>query len=547
MVQESQSTSIDIKKSKTKKRIEFYPYYVVMHTNNLAICMASGFLGPRFEDGAVRDHNYRSNSLILSKLPIPDNYFLEAFGDLDYGAVCVVLVSLPKSLLKTRVLPFSYVESVIFSSESDRDEFTAKLSGYSDIPNIKLPFEVDGDVFPISKNNKKINISLINEVSPDRSYYFSVDKLTGLIFGLFFSFYKLRNPKNTLLLAKFSEIDLSGLSSVEILKGINKALGLFSDSDDSFFLLERLFEYLLSIETKNGFDPKNFLNSLKTAGYADLTADHKKVIDGFCRHSLDILDLRRDLTSLEDEPGKVIPRAILLFMLSPDSNKLGSLFSMYPKLGSKVYVLTSMLIGCLAGGSRLPSEVKSFSDRSALIVPDFVFDINMGKVGLFEASSSYDENGTCSTNLLYKGESFITFRLNPDEKLVSIVGALKSAGYKTGFTKNGALVVEGVINSLPSYKITFQLIQSFWMPFKQAIKASAAIPIKSFNKTTMNLLADEFGFNDKAILTTLESLGKSYAVEISMYAAVENFTKSEAGYIFEQISSKYENLMKKLT
>ena len=152
-----------------------------------------------------------------------------------------------------------------------------------------------------------------------------------------------------------------------------------------------------------------------------------------------------------------------------------------------------------------------------------------------------------STNLLYKGESFITFRLNPDEKLVSIVGALKSAGYKTGFTKNGALVVEGVINSLPAYKITFQLIQSFWMPFKQAIKASAAIPIKSFNKTTMNLLADEFGFNDKAILTTLESLGKSYAVEISMYAAVENFTKSEAGYIFEQISSKYENLMKKLT
>jgi hypothetical protein len=535
-----------IKKNKSRNKIESDLYYVVMHTNNLAICMASGFIGPRFENGAVRDHNYRSDTLIINSLPIPENYFIEAFGDLKYGAVCIVSVKIPKIFIGTKILPFSYVESVIFSSQLDSDEFSAKLSGYSDIPDFKLPLRVDQTVFPVALDDTlKINVTLHEYLNPDQGYYFSVDKLSGLIFTLFFSINKLKKPAIIKKLIKLSELNSTILGPNDFFKKITQILDLFTDLEEGFFLLDKLFNFLNSAEAKNGFNPKLFLNQLKTVSYQASTESQRRIIDGFCKHSLDILELRRDLTSLGDEDGKVIPRAILLFMLSPDSNKLDGLSSMYPNLGNNVYLVASMLIGFFAGASTLPSNIKSFSNDSALIVPDFVFDLTIGGVGLFQFESSFDETGSSANRLTYKDKKLIDFRLNPDERLTNISNALRAAGQKVGFGSDGLMFAE-VANDSCKVTIIFELINSFWSPLDHAIKASAVIPLKVFNKTVGEILTCESNPTNKGVLLTIKPLGKSYGIELSMYSYINNFSKIQAAHTCKEIFNKFEDIIKKL-
>jgi hypothetical protein len=541
----SQKTSAKIKKRNSKNKTEFDLRYLVMHTNNLAICMAAGFICPRFENGAVRDHNYRSDVLLLSSLPIPDHYFLEAFGDLNYGSVCVLELRITNNLVGARILPFSYVDAVIFSSESEKDEFSAKLSGYSDIPDYKIPLKVDEKIFPVAGNALRISFTPDNNPSFDQSFYYYVDKLSGLVFALIFALNKLKDPKKIEKFSSLSELNSPISTPIDFIKLIIQPLELISISEDSFFLLERLCNHLISNKAKNGFDPKLFLDELKRVDYDQLSENQKKIADGFCKHSLDILELRRDLTSLEDESGKVIPRAILLFMLSPDSNKLEGLFSTYPKLGNNVYLVASMLVGCFAGASTLPSDIKSFSNGSALILSDFVFDLVMGKVGKFQFESSFNEDGICKTRLVYKDKKVIDIKSNPDVISIKIFNALEAQGQKVTFSKDGTLLVM-VSNDLCSVKIKFELTYSFWCPSTLSVKASTTLPLRNINKSILELLASEANPSEKGILLTIQTLGKSYAIDLGMFSTIDNFTNLQAQYVCKEIFIKFQDLFKKL-
>jgi hypothetical protein len=470
---------------------------------------------------------------------------LEAFGDINYGSACVIELKVPKELNDARVLPFSYVGSVIFSSQLDKDEFVAKLSGYSDIPDTNIQLRVDNKIFPVASSFS--TASIIQDVSHnlDKKFYSDVDKLSGTVHALIFGLNRLKNLNKLGNFVRLSEVNESLLNPINFPKKVGQLLELFSDSEDSLFLLERLCNYLSSAEVDNGFDPIFFLNDLKINAYRDATEIQRKIIDGFCKHSLDILELRRDLTSLEDEVGKVIPRGILLFMLSPDSNKLDKLLLTYPRLGENVYLVASMLIGCLSGAAKLPSDIKSFSNDSALGISDLVFDMVMGRIGRYQCDSSFDENGFRKTRLIYKDRKIIDLKSNPDERLVLIFNAFRAAGQVVRFDNDGTLLVDFGDESC-KVKIRIELISSFWRPSVLAVKASAVIPLKLFNKTTREILTSESNPTKGGVWVTVQPAGKSFVVELSMFSLIDNFINSEAQYICKEIFTKFQNMSNKI-
>lgn len=380
------------------------------HETNLALCLASGFVGPRTEPSAAPDHHLAHGGLVCSTFPVAAEDITAARGGLDYGSVALVEIRREPAMERQSLddggcrlpsrIPLAYVEKVYFQSDAAKKDFIARAGSYGDVPVDVVDYATDSTLFPESSlefgrdQSRDIGQQVRDPIEP-------IDKVAGGIASL------VHVAQHTPSL-RVDELLLAAINAGQQgVMGIAAAVASLLDPVDTKLAMAAARQ-LEQCHPRQGFDPATFLEQVAAMpGYGS-------VVGRFSRHALDIVSARREVSddAFSDADGKVGARALLLFMLNPDAEKMDAVQARVPNLGARVHALASFFVGCFLGLAAMPVSWKATSRDAFLAVGLIAFKLGSATEPELQSQVEWQPDGSGHTKILH-GTRVLAERIVP--------------------------------------------------------------------------------------------------------------------------------------
>lgn len=434
------------------------PTYAAMHETNAALCLASGFLAPRLEENAARDHHYTAGRVVLEHPAPSARSLLLAKGDLPYGVVLAVELDTERlppgfDVDDAEVIPLSAAKRLVFADEQSRLEFEARTSAYADIPRNILPYEVDSALFV----SPELPLTQPGEAGPGtegsraarggdqlRARMSLLDRCAG---GLAAAFSTLNSPGGAELLPALAGLGdgMGQLSSpVQLVWDLVARVDASMDVSAYKPLLASIVSALCELDIADGFSASSVLKKINVALDAPGGGSANGAAQRFVRFAQDVVALRRELpdAAFADVAGSAVPRGALLFLLNPEPETLSAVRVRTPSLGARTYLVAATLVGVRAGMARLPSDTKS-DPAAFLAIPSFVLAATRGAVAPLSVTSRWEQSGAKLSELAWGDSVLAQVRLPPSADRLALVETATRAGIAATFSpSDGALVAE---------------------------------------------------------------------------------------------------------
>ncbi len=446
---------------------------VPMLDTNLALCLASGLLGPRFEAAAARDQHAIAGHLVLVEHPVASD-IAQARGDVKYGSVVLVELDTDKLLgaggaleSAPQILPLSFVRRVVFATEEKKSDFAARNSAYGDIPSGLVPLVVDAALFPEdvpgeasstdphtvanaaptppSEMAKAVVAStpVANAGDLPASTMRTTDAIAG---GLraFFAAVTVVGREEDIVAAGTLRFDESTQVDGSALLGAF-ASALDPEEKDPWYrhLATLAANVLDKWRVQEGIDAGLLLDDIEElANFSSLPqgASARAFFD-YARKAVDASSPIPP--NAYEDAGSIVPRGLLLFLLNPAPDRLGAIPKRIQRLGPRVYAFACALSGYRAGMARLPALVKATPPESLLATAELAWQLCGRESARLDVSRKWSADGSQVVRLLY-GARELARVVTPASPMVSgLLAAISKAGFEAAIgSTDGAISLD---------------------------------------------------------------------------------------------------------
>jgi len=523
--------------------------YAAFHETNLALCMAGGFLTARWEPSAARDHHSRSGGkILLSRSPVRAFFIKSARGDLDYGVVALAEIKVASASddFMPAPLPIAKVRRVLFRTEEDRTVFCARVSGYEDVPIDIVKLEVEPRAF--GKESHQLDIPYDIGKPPDHpgdSLSINVDKVSGALASLLAATRLKEGERGIDLLTKVLASGTLPANLAEMAKAISTALG-HSDEEQAYLsMVQVIVNMLAKMHPREGFSPMEFIDLLSCKILED-TKHAQKTPGGLMQRMKDILEARADITSdaFLDVPGKIIPRALLLFLLNPAIERLLTTAERLPTVGCSVLFLSSFFAGCFSGLTSMPAKLKA-PDRDAFLgLGLLAHDICQKEPLDLKIQNDWESNGNGRRLLRCHGFTIMSCPLNSPKALLDCYRYAEHAGLSPMFERD-----TGILKVFPDFSkrdrfFSVTLASSPTIPSEEAVMLGLVLNSEFSNKDGTMLIARlAVKSHDTGIFAreAASDKKKKMKVELIAYCPIRLLTSSGLKQIVTAIEAAIAN------
>ena len=515
--------------------------YVTLHETNLALCMASGFLSARHEPIAAIDHHSRTGQgVVLSGRPVPAEHMITARGDLDYGAIAILEISqlaspdgAAVSAKEVRELPapipLAFVRRVLFKSEAESRGFLARSSGYGDIPMGVVEVEVDAAAFPPSPSEGNLFVATLAPPlatsDPVESGY---DK-TGGVLATVISALRLKGGDYAagILERTFVSVFTSSMP-VALIEAIANELDPGGGRKVGTRLARLGAEVLARTGNGVAFNALTVLEEVSKASGAE-GSEKDNAIETFVRHAADIVSMRREIDkdSFSDAPGKIAPRAFLLFLLNPDPDRLMAVAKRVPHLGGKVFTLASALVGCHAGLAGLPGALKAPDRQCFLGLGLVAYRLCRGEKAEIAVTERWDERGTRHSEFVHDGYHLLSQESSANRALIDAFSIAEKSGIRPSFNANSGQLSFADPKLQSEQVIEVRLSKSPTFPREDSLQLCLFVDVQATKIEVAEMAADiSSNVTVLPVFAKLLDFSKVRRIELSTYCTVRLLSES---------------------
>lgn len=491
----------------------------VMHESNFALCLASGFLGPRVEESAAVDHHQRNGGLTISFGNPLEVHLQLAMGGLDYGNLVAIeltsdaldffRVSGASEEIAERPLPLSCVARVFARSEVERNDIVARFSAYSDVPTGLFEIDIDSERFMAAQSKLRLEPEGTMISSNWREIALEIDKLAGALAAVVHLGCGRKGA-----LAILAEAFNAGPVPLPVLQGIGNRLVEAVDADATQgaagALLNAWIKILGGKVSSEGFDSSLLLEELTSVASNE---SERHLFGSFCKHAGDVASARRELgqDAFVDMPGKILSRAMLLSLLNMDPDRLQVALQRIPNIGVSVFLLASYFVGAAYGLSRLPNSIKVVSKESFLAIASVTAVLYRGTLPGISKSTVWDEDGLGECRFKI-GDLAISEPAIASDYLRRVMVEAREVGLDARFGREDGVL--RFFGSDGSAQQRCRVVSSLWLPTRDVLEISDdGAAAMSKRKAETELLAAAVSFEDSKVLARMKPSGKLFVVE----------------------------------
>lgn len=473
-------------------------FFVAMHETNVALCMASGFLWVRGEPSAAVDHHAQHGGLVLSRGPVSELTVTSARGGLDYGSVALLELRegtvgsdqpMPKGgpLVFNRPIPLAEVRRAIFRNDDELRQFKALADSYADVPSQVIDVFVAPELFPPAVGTdtlfKEMGVTSGGSAALDLVPY---DKLGGALAGALHAIRSLPGKGLVDLVVRALGSRDEGWTAASLVASLGDVLDEKGKTPADFALLaHHAAEVLRGMQISSGFDSIGFIESLESRVAGSRIPEG---VTKFVRNAKDVLASRREVSddAFEDGSGKIVPRALVLFLLNSDADRMAAIPKRIRRLGPAVYCIACAFLGCYAGLANLPVKWKAEKTEEFLALGLVVRSLIRDRSALLEIAQRWGPSGDGFREMRFGDRTLFSQKLGAPKALRIAIEAAARLRLKTTVDQGSGHL--SFVQGGRSILVAPGKAPSF--PAADAIKVSASIEIGSPKKNmTMEIWA----------------------------------------------------------
>ena len=453
--------------------------FVALHSTDATVFLSAGFLPPRATDPS--EQTAHGTSIIVSASPVPASLLDRACGTRDFGFPVLVEVEIPNDgigqlgrgmFIADSPIPIANALSLNFKTDEQLKEFHARAGSYGDVPISACVYKVDPALF-----GERDSAELFSFPEPNNDLATArlrlADKIGGSIATYLAAARGVSEAEALGWIQRAFATTGARLTLANVLGGLAAAMG-GSDSGD-VRLVEEAGNFLDSTDPGSGFRRQDFLSGL--AGRAEATGDEKfaAFVNRFVKHAEDVAAARRELAddAFAETDGKIQLRALLLFMLNPDPDRLLLAPRRIKILGTRVFCLAAAVAGGFGGLARLPSSMKAPNRQAFSGLTLLVHQAISGREVMLERALAWDAKGVRQDVLTVAGNELARAEAAPPKVLSTAFGIASRVGLKPTFrTETGELEIKSDKYNFP---ITLRISKVPTVPLIDGLRAGAQL------------------------------------------------------------------------
>ncbi len=493
--------------------------YVAMHSTDATKCLASGFLSP-WGGGADEEKRVCLN-LVAATLPVEAALLELAMGSRDYGFPLVAEVrcsddgsgtpgTQPRAM--EFPIPIAHVMRLLFRSDEDRIEFDARASGYADVP-------IDACLRVVSK-------AAFGDLAPGGGLV-PMTGTSGFEEALLSRHLKIGGALAAHLAAVRS---LPCASVFDWIKGFTGSAGACStlpgllvaivetmcgDDGVSAKLMDAVGRIIDSSGAAQGFQRHHFFEHLSSN--ADRSADEgfQSYVGRFIEHAETVASAKRELPddAFAEAEGKIAARALLLFVLNPEADRLVLARRRIKNLGPRVYFLAAAIAGGFSGLAKLPVEIKAPDRQAFLGLTLLVSKLARAQEMVFSESVRWDRQGSRVASLVLEGFEVLRL-LEPPPALLELAKTIAAGlGLEPRYSEaRGELEVLAQNRELP---IRLRAAEIPAWPRGEGLRATILVASKAASRKLARVVG-EIGERsaESGIFARLAGAGQERGIEV---------------------------------
>ena len=403
-------------------------YYIPVTKRTLPEYLSSGFIGlPASRDPDVdMQSKYYPDLLAFNKTSKP-SYQDSVLILIESSVMCENEVDYFRLAGPVAI---SNIESILFESQADLDDFVSIYQMMPDIPLQLFNFSVDGDeatdysssfeLIKLPKSRKKNNL-------PDAS------SLASFIIGLKASCIDLSSHINNFPSLSFKSIDLAYMSN-NIIKSLIESAGYSNrDGDSAIPFMELYIDCVTSFDNKTVIEPKLLITKMSDAAKdRNIKGIYSDAISNRLQSIFDKTD--KIMLGYESNPKLldqhlVLQRAVYLACISKNIDTI-KLIKKNTEIGPFVEAIAKLLISLKHRLTSLSEDdwrndraiMNGILNTSESILHAKTFDLTLD-IGDINADFSFDQF------FKINGESFITIKAPPSHYVGQVVSVLRALSY----------------------------------------------------------------------------------------------------------------------
>jgi hypothetical protein len=438
-------------------KVELAPIgFIAMHEINAAMCMAGGMIGPRFEEGAARDHHFSAGGLLIEAFSPSKEALFRAIGGLGYGEVVIFEVLMPsQGPCILPALPLANARRLVFRTRDAEDQFLARFSGFGDIPLMAVPFAVIPELFSgvvelgqpdlLSAIGEQDSSATLKVEASVTNLMRTIDRCAGSLLAALGTTRVVGQAGN--ILQGIGGLGLSILDA-QAASCFATKLAIIVDGGPEANLYAPIFSSVAAVLSSGmmdaGFSASELQKLAQPESIKGLEAAPKnlKAIELMWSFTKDVLSLRRDVSegAWSDVGGSPLARGTLFFLLNPEPEQLQAALVRNPNLGPRVHFIAGLLVGLRAGLTRMGKETKE--DTAAfLTVSAFVHTwLTKGEASLKYVRHWDADDGTSVGTLLFDESVLSSARMPTDLLLAKAAAIIRLAGVDARFNQETGIL-----------------------------------------------------------------------------------------------------------
>lgn len=461
---------VDGKKGESRAAQGPVTSYIAMHDSKLAQCLASGFLSPWPRGAEVLDHHSRAGRLVFEVSGVSQQAMAGARAGLDFGRVAIIEVDpeIPFGIAlatgPSPALPLSSVVRVCFDSPDALEEFEARVSGFGDIEPGVVRLHVEPAVFPDDAGSEAQS-DWVSVESEDAGATDFKDSLAPNDAGKRIQW--LDRTAGSLA-AAVAALPFSGRAElVKELANVPGSCGPIDEGPSVPSAVAALVDHgresgttapvILAVQRAiselspgGSLDPGEIVDHVRR-DLEEVGAELAPLVSRFLDMAREIIAARRELppNAFSDEGGSITLRALLLFLIQPDADRLSAVWHQAENLGPRVFCLYSSLVGFYSGFSGLPVDIKGGVART-LAVPELALGAMAREPLRLEVRTNWDAlDGSESVALEWRDKELCRVHVAANALLGSYANVARSCGYEASFnSETGELSIKADIDGV---------------------------------------------------------------------------------------------------
>jgi hypothetical protein len=557
-------------KAPSKKRVAKAPKanrtargYVAIHSTDLMVSLAAGMLRVDNPEGGAGAAGIDGDArhFAVHGLPVPAAALAQARASHPYGQV--VLIEIDLNAIATAALqcqeaqlprsypvplPLVFARRALFDSSHAKKDFLARAGGYGDVPEGVLELAVDAKAFgggnelPLTPHNNA-PLTPAAEAAQRTPSTRSIDKLAGAIAAALSMAAGIRASNAGHLDAIIGACLQSQGEPVagEYIACLAAKLDPSEEEQGAGIKLTRAASrFLIANDSHSGIDPEAFLARLQQEDEASTNEGRSTTM--FAKRALDVLAGRHDLAddAFADVPGKIVPRALLLFLLNPDATRLANVSGRIDKLGQKVHLLSMAFAGWYAGLGGLDRTIK-FRDRDAFLALGLLaWKAAWGLPLSLDKETSWGPGGACKTVTKVDGLVIAHEESAPPPEMLQLHTLVTKLGSQPAFDiQTGAL--DWNVPGAAGLKVSARQGNTATFPRQPALELFAllgeGLPGKEQAKLVQEIAREA---KQSGIFAELVPRGKSKLIELSAICPLAGLDAAALACAVDAIARRYE-------